>query len=37
MEIFIAIGCACSFWALLFGIDAYIRLNKIERQFKKER
>lgn len=32
MEIFVAIGCAFSIWALIFGIDAEIRLDKIERQ-----
>lgn len=31
MEFFIILGCACSFWALIFGIDACIRLNKIEK------
>lgn len=32
MEILIAIGCVFSFWALVFGIDTNIRLDKIERQ-----
>ena len=33
MEIFIAISCAFSIWALILGINACIRLNKIEEQF----
>lgn len=32
MEIIISIIGACAIWGLIFGIDAYIRLNKVERK-----